>query len=254
VIRSGARSALWSGTVVPGHRLVSPVPAAAAFATPPSTGSIPITQESAQIARDLIERGLRELELAASAAQHDSLVKLSVMLAAWSQRMNLTAHRSLEEIVGRLVLGAAALSVQIPAVSSIADIGSGAGFPGLPLAILRPGCRVTLIEARRRRHHFQRAVVRELGLAQVVPRLGRSEELPPEPHAAVVAQALARPSTALAWMLPWAEPGGVLLIPGSRSESESPSHPEITHSQRVGYQIPCGGPEHSVWIGRRAGD
>jgi 16S rRNA (guanine527-N7)-methyltransferase len=218
---------------------------------PRSTGNTLTSQASTQAARDLLARGLRELEISASAAQVDSLLKLSAMLATWARRMNLTAHRSPEEIVGRLVLGSAALAAHIPVAASIADIGSGAGFPGLPLAILRPECRVTLIEARRKRHHFQRAVVRELGLKCALPRLGRSEDLAPEPHAAVVAQALAQADTALAWMLPWAEPGGLLLIPGSSSAFDSPAHPHISRSQRLRYRVPCGGPEYSLWIGYR---
>jgi len=197
---------------------------------------------------------LRELEIPASNTQIDSLLRLSGMLSIWAQRMNLTGHRSLEGIAGRLVLGAAALAVHIPAVASLADIGSGAGFPGLPFAILRPECRVTLIEARRKRHHFQRAVVRELGLKTVRPTLGRSEDLAPEPHAAVVAQALAQADAALEWMLPWAEAGGLLLIPGSGSAFHSPPHPEVHRSQTLRYRVPCGGPEYSLWIGYRRSD
>ena len=63
---------------------------------------------------------------------------------------------------------------------------------GLPLAILHPRRRVTLVESRERRHHFQRAAVRELGLGNVEPQLGRAESLEARPHDAVVAQAMAR--------------------------------------------------------------
>ena len=77
----------------------------------------------------------------ASPGQLDALLTLASLLAKWSQRLNLTAHRALDAIVRRLLLEAAALAAQIPIVASLADIGSGAGFPGLPIAVLRPECR-----------------------------------------------------------------------------------------------------------------
>ena len=84
------------------------------------------------------------------------------------------------------------------------DLGSGAGFPGLPIALLHPERTVTLVESRERRHHFQRAAVRELGIANAVLRLGRAEVLFPEPSSLVMAQAMASPQQVVAWMLPWA--------------------------------------------------
>ena len=110
-------------------------------------------------------------------------------------------------------LDAAALTAQLPEIASLADIGSGAGFPGLPFAILRADCRVTLVESRERRHHFQRQVIRQLGLDNVRAELGRAEALEPSLHAAAIAQAVARPADALPLLLPWVEIGGLLLFP-----------------------------------------
>ena len=164
--------------------------------------------------------------------------------------MNLTAHRTLESIVRRLILDAAALAAHLPPVASLADLGSGAGFPGFPIAILRPQCRVTLVEARQRRHHFQRAVVRELALPNVRLELGRAETLDPSPHAAVVAQAMARPATALGWMLRWAAPDALLLVPGAQQLPEVPEIGAISLEAEHRYRVPCGGPERTLWIGR----
>jgi len=179
------------------------------------------------------------------------LLGLAALLAQWSQRMNLTAHRSLDGIVRRLLLEAAALAVQIPPVPSLADIGSGAGFPGLPIAVLWPESRVTLVEPRRKRHHFQRAAVRALGLTNVDLKLGRSEDLEPHPHAAVIAQALAPPERALPWMLPWAEDGGFVLLPGSSVPAVIPHRGDVAFESWTHYRVPCGGPERTLWIGRR---
>ena len=195
--------------------------------------------------------GLAELGVAASPEQIQALLALAATLAKWSRRINLTGHRTLDSIVRRLLLEGAALAAQIPLVTSLADIGSGAGFPGLPIAVLRPNCAVTLVEAREKRHHFQRAVVRQLGLANATPELGRAEHLEPRPHAAVIAQALAPPVRALPWLLPWVAVGGLVLLPGSATPPEVPAGRGVSFEAVIRYRVPCGGPDRTLWIGRR---
>lgn len=151
-----------------------------------------------------------------------------------------------------MILDAAALSAHLPPVASLVDLGSGAGFPGLPIAVLRPGCSFLLVEAREKRHHFQRAAVRELSLGNVALLRGRAESLPAQPRAAVIAQAIAEPSQALRWMLPWAEIGGWLALPGGENPPEIAAHPAVTLSDVVTYTVPCGGPRRTLWLGRRA--
>jgi 16S rRNA (guanine527-N7)-methyltransferase len=195
----------------------------------------------------LLARGLAELGLEATALQRDALLDLARLVERWGARMNLTGHRDLIEIVKGLVLGSAALVAQLPEIESLADLGSGAGFPGLPMAILRPRCRVTLVEARLKRHHFQRAAVRALGLGNATPILGRAEELEPAPHAAAVAQAVSRPDAALELMIPWIAPGGLGILPGG-PEPPRVAHPRASEVRLVRYRVPCGGPERSLWL------
>ncbi len=183
--------------------------------------------------------------------QVDALLALARLVERWGQRINLSGHRTLDAIVRGLVLEAAALGSALPELESIADLGSGAGFPGLPLAILRPGCRLTLIEARERRHHFQRSAARELALENVYPLRGRAETLEPAPHAAVVAQAMAQPAQALAWMRPWAAPGGLLVLPGSETAPQLPRVEGISHEATLRYRVPCSGRHRTLWIGHR---
>jgi 16S rRNA (guanine527-N7)-methyltransferase len=216
-----------------------------------TTGNALNTDAAIESAREILIGGLGELELTASPAQIDALLALASLLAKWSRRLNLTAHRALDAIVRRLLLEAAALAAQIPPVMSLADIGSGAGFPGLPIAVLRPECDVTLVEARQKRHHFQRAVVRELGLSNATLELGRAENLEPRSHAAVIAQALAPPARALPWLLPWVVDGGLVLLPGSAIPPEVPARSDVSFEATIRYRVPCGGPDRTLWIGRR---
>jgi 16S rRNA (guanine527-N7)-methyltransferase len=203
-------------------------------------------------AAQLLSQGLSELYPRLEIERRDILLELARLLERWTQHLHLTAHRSLEQIVVRLVLDAAALWAQLPEIPSVVDLGSGAGFPGFPFAVLRPGARVTLIESRERRHHFQRAVVRELGLENVTPVLGRAEVLEATPHAAVIAQAIARPAQAVMWMRDWAEAGGLVLLPGAESAPQVPRTEGISFEAVQRYDVPCGGPKRTLWIGRRS--
>lgn len=200
-----------------------------------------------------LEVGLRELDLPPELAGR--LAALAGFLAKWAARMNLTGHRTPEAIARRLILDALAfgqaLARELGEPASLADLGSGAGFPGLPLAILWPRCRVTLVEARERRHHFQRAAVRTLGLVNAEPRRGRIETLAPEPHQVVVAQALARPEQAIGLMLPWVAPGGWLVLPLAAGAAPIAPPAPLAHARIAAYQVPAGGPERSLWAAHR---
>lgn len=202
----------------------------------------------------LLEAGLRELQLPADLAA--PLTTLADLLAQWAARMNLTGHRTPAAIAHRLILDALALGEALPvrAPTSLADLGSGAGFPGLPLAVRWSVCSVTLVEARERRHYFQRAAVRTLGLVNVEPRRGRIEALVPQPHEVVVAQALAQADRAIDWMLPWVAPGGWLVLPRSAESEPLPDAPGLEPGRTLPYQVPLGGPARLLWIARRPVD
>jgi 16S rRNA (guanine527-N7)-methyltransferase len=110
----------------------------------------------------------------------------------------------------------------VPDGSSVADIGSGAGLPGLVLAIRRPDLRVTLVEPLLRRTRFLEEAVLRLGLANVEVRRGRAEELAGSASFDIVtSRAVAPLPRLLAWCLPLAEAGGaVLAMKGSSAAEE----------------------------------
>jgi 16S rRNA (guanine527-N7)-methyltransferase len=92
----------------------------------------------------------------------------------------------------------------------IADVGSGGGAPGIPLASVFPERRVALIEAHHRRCSFLERFMGEFGNLEVV--CGRAEEQPIEEFGVVVAKALAPPAVALEWCLPLAREGGAVIL------------------------------------------
>ncbi len=205
--------------------------------------------------RERIESGLVEIFGSFQPDQVAQLTRLVSLLAEWAPRMNLTGHRDPMDIASRLILDAAALAHCLPELASaanLADLGSGAGFPGLPIAILRPQLSVSLIESRQKRHHFQREARRQLGLERVIPVLGRSDEIETRPSDVVVAQAMTQPEQALASMKRWARAGGILVLPAAEM-AERPRLPDLDAPlERRSYRVPFTGVSRQLWVARVA--
>ena len=181
---------------------------------------------------------------------------LADRVAEWGHRINLTGYRDAEGIFHGMVLDALDLFVAVQArlggrARQIADLGSGAGFPGLPMAIAAPGCEVTLVEARRRRHHFQRSACRSIPIENARPVLGRLEEVEPLPAALVFAQAVGPLPKVLELALPWVTPGGWLIVPSGPQLAAEPPGP-LWAEQSVRPYGKRGSPaSRKFWMGRR---
>jgi 16S rRNA (guanine527-N7)-methyltransferase len=150
------------------------------------------------------------------------------LLLKWNARTNLTAIREPEAIVQRhfgesLFAGVHLASRLVPA-AALLDLGSGAGFPGLPIQLLLPGLHVTLAESQNKKASFLREAVRTLGLPRTEVWAGRAEDLPAErTFAAVTVRAVDNMPVALAAATPRLQPGGVLVsyMSDARPEAES---------------------------------
>ncbi len=105
---------------------------------------------------------LEQLEIATTPAQFSGLCRHFDLLQRWNVHMNLSAIREPLAIARRHFGESAFLHSALPAAASFVDIGSGAGFPGLPLATLRPETTVVLVESRRRKAAFLREASRDL--------------------------------------------------------------------------------------------
>ncbi len=214
------------------------------------------TTESEGAVFSFLERGFLELPTdAPTPTQIGQLTSLVSLLSIWGARINLTGHRDPLDMAGRLILDAAALAAAVPEIAAatiLADLGTGAGFPGLPLAILNPGLQVHLVDSRKKRNHFQREVRRRLDLANAHPVLGRVEAVEATPADVVIAQAMAEPDRALALMEPWAAQGGLLVLPASDRATEPTPPGGWRLPDLREYTVPLVGTERRIWVIRRA--
>jgi 16S rRNA (guanine527-N7)-methyltransferase len=94
----------------------------------------------------------------------DRLVVYAELLERWSTRHNLVSFSSREELVDRHIADALTAAPLLPRSGTLLDVGSGAGLPGVPLLVVSPGWRGTLLEPRQKRWAFLKLVIRELGL------------------------------------------------------------------------------------------
>ncbi|MBS3965034.1 MAG: 16S rRNA (guanine(527)-N(7))-methyltransferase RsmG [Methylomonas sp.] len=121
--------------------------------------------------------GLSELSLPLSESQIDALLQFVQLLAKWNKAYNLTAVREPLAMVNLHILDSLAVLPHLKP-SRIADIGTGAGLPGIPLAICRPDCRFTLVDANAKKTRFVQQAVLELKLGNVEVVHARVEQLP----------------------------------------------------------------------------
>lgn len=149
--------------------------------------------------------GLAALGLQLPAAAQARLLAYLALLAKWNRAYNLTAVREPTAMIPRHILDSL---VVLPFIHGqrLADLGSGAGLPGIPLAVARPDLAVTLIESNGKKARFLRAAARSLPLANVTVLEARVQG-PAGPFDTLTTRAFASLADMLAW-------GGHLLAPG----------------------------------------
>lgn len=147
------------------------------------------------------------------------------LLLSYNEKFNLTAVTEEREIAVKHYLDSLAGEALIPENSTVAEIGSGAGFPSLPIRFVREDLSFTLIESTGKKCEFLKAVVRELGLGKVEVLHMRAEEGAHtelrEKFDVCIARAVARLNTLLEYCLPYVRTGGLFLAwKGSTDETE----------------------------------
>jgi len=134
-----------------------------------------------------LQRGLSELALVLPAGASEKLLAYLELLAKWNKIYNLTAIRDPLQAVSLHLLDSLAVLRELrDRRGALADVGSGGGLPGIPLAIAEPARRVTLNDASQKKCAFLRQAIIELGLRNADVHVGRAEQWRPAQRFAVV--------------------------------------------------------------------
>lgn len=126
---------------------------------------------------DIIVEGAARMGLTVTESQARQFAIHGQCLMEWNRRINLTAITRPEDVAVKHFLDAIAPLVHLPAQGRLLDIGTGGGFPGLPLKVMRPELSVTLIDGVRKKINFVKHVIRQLGLENIQALQVRAEAL-----------------------------------------------------------------------------
>jgi 16S rRNA (guanine527-N7)-methyltransferase len=193
----------------------------------------------------------------------DRAVRYTELLATSGVERGLIGPREVDRLWDRHLLNSAAIEELIANGARVVDAGSGAGLPGVPLALARPDLHITLVEPMLRRTEFLREVVDELGIDTDVVR-GRVEEVATRDRVGTVDVVTCRAIAALDkladWCVPLLRSGGQLLaIKGEQANEEVRRHRRVMASRSLGTVrvVRCGGdyldPPTTVVVAERTG-
>ena len=161
---------------------------------------------------DLKEK-LNEFNIEISDYQLEKFNRYMKLLLEWNEKVNLTAIVEPDEVKIKHFLDSLTVLKYIKNEDKVIDIGTGAGFPGIPLKIMEPDTKITLLDSLNKRINFLNIVIEELGLKNIEAIHGRAEEfarnkLYREKYDVAVSRAVANLSTLTEYMLPFVKVGG----------------------------------------------
>ncbi len=184
------------------------------------------------------QEGIQQLRLTLNEEQYAQMLYYQQALLEWNTRFNLTAITDAEEVLLKHFLDSLSLlRVYDHPQCHLLDIGTGAGFPGLVLKIVRPDWHVTLLEATGKKVTFLQHVIDTLGLAHVVALHGRAEEFAHKQmyrghFDLVTARAVASLASLLEYGAPYCRVGGLLIFPKKGDLAE-----ELAQGRRAAGQV-----------------
>lgn len=177
---------------------------------------------------EMLDRGAKELDIALSGQMLEKCALFYSLLLEWNQRMNLTALKEPGEIVEKHFLDSLTCTkiTVLRDSLSVLDVGSGAGFPGIPLKIFFHEKRFTLLDSLKKRVGFLDTVINELNLSGIMAVHGRAEEFGQKKeargqYAVVIARAVAELRVLAEFCMPLVQLGGSFIaMKGPQGEAE----------------------------------
>lgn len=187
----------------------------------------------------ILEDGCQAFGVTLTDKQIEQFEKYYELLVEWNKVMNLTGITEFDEVMQKHFVDSAAAAkyVEMEKVNSLIDVGTGAGFPGIPLKIVYPHIQVTLLDSLNKRIKFLEEVVDNLGLTGIETVHGRAEDTAKkaeyrEQFDLSVSRAVANLASLTEYCLPFVKVGGKFVSYKSVSVDE-----EITQSKKVVYVL-----------------
>lgn len=167
---------------------------------------------------DAFKKGLKELNLVLDKNQLDQFIKYYEILVEWNSFMNLTTITEFDEVILKHFLDSISIvkSVDLSKMHTVIDVGTGAGFPGIPLKIVYPHLRITLLDSLNKRIKFLNEVILSLNLEEIKTIHGRAEDYAKqleyrESYDLCVSRAVANLSSLTEYCLPYVRKGGLFV-------------------------------------------
>lgn len=196
---------------------------------------------SPEEAKRLLKQGAEALGLSLSLYQVDQFMSYLTLLDKWNRHINLTGLKSCQEIIVKHFLDSLTPIPYFSEETRLLDLGSGAGFPGLPIKIVRPTQPVTLIESSAKKVSFLKEAARHLALNPISIHQTYLGQSPPklldiDSFEIIVARAVGNLVDLLSGVYPYLPYGGKLLLMKGRKGSEEISHLK-SQIQEKGFRI-----------------
>ncbi|MGL4798182.1 MAG: 16S rRNA (guanine(527)-N(7))-methyltransferase RsmG, partial [Cellulosilyticaceae bacterium] len=178
--------------------------------------------------RELLKEGALELGIELTEKQLDQFLRYKELLVEWNEKMNLTAITEDVEVITKHFLDCLTVysSLDLGEIETLADVGTGAGFPGMVLKIAFPHIQITLIDSLNKRLNFLNHVISELGLQKIVCVHGRAEDVGNnknyrEKFDVCASRAVANLAVLSEYTLPFVKQGGYLIaLKGQKLDEE----------------------------------
>lgn len=176
--------------------------------------------------KDILKLESKKMNINFNEEQIENFYKYMNLLLEWNQKINLTAITDEREIIIKHFLDSLTIAKYIDSENSLADIGTGAGFPGIPIKIYKPDIKITLVDSLNKRINFLDEVIKDLKLNDIETVHSRAEDLGRnknyrEMFDVVTSRAVANMSVLSEYLLPLVKVGGkCICMKGSEIEEE----------------------------------